>query len=194
RWAATAVLRTSWSTVPVSVVSLPPPAARLAPQFGQLVAYWSSLAEQAGHVLCMIAPSSAPSLGGACWDSIDDRLRGPLRRRPQSDTWRSAGRRSDGAPSSQRRSAARFHTVNPARRDRPLASWQPRSSLWGRASTLTSRAWWSPGSAGGGVRRLAAGGVNGERHAHRRGTVHRHRSSTAWRPRLARGRHGVAER
>jgi hypothetical protein len=51
RWATTAVLRISWSVAPVSVVSLPPPAARLAPQFGQLVACWSSLAEQAGQVL-----------------------------------------------------------------------------------------------------------------------------------------------
>jgi hypothetical protein len=94
RWAATAVLRIGWSTAPVSVVSLPPPAVRLVPHWGQMVACWSSLAEQAGHVLCMLAPWSAPALWGACWGSIDDGLRGPLRRRPQSDTWRSAGRRS----------------------------------------------------------------------------------------------------
>src|SRR5215207_1095932 len=51
RWAATAVLRISSSTAPISVVSLPPSAARLAPQCGQVGVCWSSLAEQAGHVL-----------------------------------------------------------------------------------------------------------------------------------------------
>src|SRR5829696_4611738 len=94
RCAATAVLRTAWSTATAPVASLPPPAVRLVPHWGQMVACWSSLAEQAGHVLFMTAPSSAPSLGGACWYAIDDRPPGRVRRQPHgvqrqlvSDGW-----------------------------------------------------------------------------------------------------------
>src|SRR4029453_4637764 len=55
RWAATAVLRTASPAAPASVLWSVPPAARSAPQFGQLVACWSSLAEQAGQVLSITA-------------------------------------------------------------------------------------------------------------------------------------------
>src|SRR4029450_13694190 len=55
RWAATAVLRTASPAAPASVLWSVPPAARSAPQFGQLVACWPSLAEQAGQVLSITA-------------------------------------------------------------------------------------------------------------------------------------------
>jgi hypothetical protein len=51
RWAATALLRAASSTVALAAESAP--SVRLATQWGQLVACWSSLAEQAGHVLDM---------------------------------------------------------------------------------------------------------------------------------------------
>ena len=81
--------------------------ARVAPQWGQMVACGSSLAEQAGHLLFMTAPSRAPIVEAPGWEAIDDRPPGPVRRRSQGDTWPSAARRSDGAPSSPRRSPAR---------------------------------------------------------------------------------------
>src|SRR4029453_4134320 len=100
RWAATAVLRTSWSPAPAPVAWLPPPAVRLAPEWGQVVACWARPGREAGPPHRKIGPSSAAPLWGACWGSIDDRLRGPLRRRPQSDTRRSAGRGGGGGAAS----------------------------------------------------------------------------------------------
>jgi hypothetical protein len=55
RWAATAVLRTASPAAPASVLWSVPLAAKSAPQFGQRVVCWSSLAEQAGQVLSMTA-------------------------------------------------------------------------------------------------------------------------------------------
>ena len=52
-------------------------------------------------------PSRAPIVEAPGWEAIDDRPPGPVRRRSQGDTWPSAARRSDGAPSSPRRSPAR---------------------------------------------------------------------------------------
>ena len=51
RCAATAVLRTAWSTAPARVAWLALPAVRLAPHCGQVAVCWSSLAEQAGRCL-----------------------------------------------------------------------------------------------------------------------------------------------
>src|SRR4029450_12966104 len=107
RCAATAVWRTAWSPAPAPVPSFVLSAARLAPQFGQRVVCWSSLAEQAGHVLFMTGSFIGALPWGACWYAIDDRPPGRVRRRPQGDTWRSAGRRSEGALSSPGRSPAR---------------------------------------------------------------------------------------
>jgi hypothetical protein len=56
RCAATAVLRTSWSTASARVAWFASPAARLAPHCGQVAVCWSTLAEQAGQVLCMTTP------------------------------------------------------------------------------------------------------------------------------------------
>jgi hypothetical protein len=53
RWAATAVVRAASSTVAALATRSAPSAATLAPQCGQLIACWSSLAEQAGHILDM---------------------------------------------------------------------------------------------------------------------------------------------
>src|SRR5512132_1165285 len=106
RWAATAVLRNAWSTVSVRV-------AWLAPHWGQIVACWSSLAEQAGHVLFMTPLLHLRSTVEApCWYAIDDRPPGPVHRRPQSDTWLSAGKRSEGAAVIPQEECGSSQTVN----------------------------------------------------------------------------------
>src|SRR6185503_16541379 len=91
RWAAIALVRAVSSTV-AALAAESAPSVRLAPQWGQLVVCWSSLAEQAGHVLDMDCSLVGALSWGACWDTIDDRPRGGLRRRPPDDTWPSAGR------------------------------------------------------------------------------------------------------
>src|SRR5215213_10797165 len=111
---------------------MPPPAARLAPQFGQLVACWSSLAEQAGHVLCMIAPWSAPSLwvpvGTAstigCEAPCVVGLRATLGARPAGGA--EARRHPPGG-------ARLVQTVNPGRRERPLRTPAAEIQLVGQA-------------------------------------------------------------
>jgi hypothetical protein len=72
----------------------------MAPQLGQLVACWSSLAEQAGHLLDIDGSFIGALPWGACWDTIDDRWSSGIRRRPTGDTSCSAGRRSCGLLSS----------------------------------------------------------------------------------------------
>src|SRR4029453_2993167 len=81
RWAATALLRAVSSTVAALAAELAP-TGRLAPQCGQLVVCWSSLAEQAGHVLNMDCSLVSARFLGRLLDAIDDRPRGGLRRRP----------------------------------------------------------------------------------------------------------------
>src|SRR5215218_2224887 len=127
---------------------MPPPAARLAPQCGQVVACWSSLAEQAGHVLCMIAPSSAPSLVrlSVCLSTIGRQAisvvgpRATLGDRPAGEAeTRCLPREEPG--SSQ--------TVNPAPLGRPLRTPAARPSWWEATRHDISARWWSPGSAHG---------------------------------------------
>src|SRR5215213_9257380 len=63
RWATAAVVRTVSSAVAGLAAAVVSSSARVAPQWGQVVVWWSSLAEQAGQVLFMNAPWSASSLG-----------------------------------------------------------------------------------------------------------------------------------
>src|SRR5215213_9091692 len=68
---------------------------------------------------------------GACWYATDDRPPGHVRRRPQGDTWWSAGRRSDGRAVIPREEPGSSQTVNPAPLGRPLQTPVARPSWWG---------------------------------------------------------------
>jgi hypothetical protein len=125
---------------------------------------------------------------GARWYTIDDRPPGAVGRRPQSDTWRSAARRSDSAPSSPRRRRLVPETVNPARRDRPPATWKPRPSRGGagtyhdvqRQAVVT----WIPCQAGSQLVRPAST----ENATHGSPTVVHRRCSAGAHPRTRRAR------